>query len=810
MSLRKGKSIPEHHSSSSPDGEREKFTVKKTSSNKSSRRKSSSEEIKKVQIHISNTVLTINLEKDQTNSEHYSLSSFSEGKFKNFLTSSTKEVSLVYPEWLNSKQRDKYTSGLKNYLHAAQNSLVNQNTLTEEDYYYMAVVAYNYQDTTPLLRLDKNPKFSDKYYWLYLSHDDIFYPTMEVEMYRRRTITSIPLLNLKDRPLQYIEGNKQNMLMQYFVKEIETFPHRRIFYAKGYFLPIYAKASKENDCYLMNTNLGNIDKNLDNYSITTVNLCKAILKVGGIIAGGFANSIVNPVYGIHLLEPNIMLYNRINENEDEAFNTHEGNFGLLSGSCSLKQERNHFGGSTITISGFYDCCRVYFARYSDRAHIEKEIIAILDEDKELYAYYDLESELERLKDHILIKDGNLYQIVPHYTGDVDIFLTGDDYLIKNEIIINILLNATNNSSSQVQISEFATTFTVDKYTPKFQVIKRVYSKVEEILAGFDLDASRVALIFSQGEKEVVFLESYANAVEMGINPVVPSRQSETFNLRLVKYYSKGFRVYLPGNVLTRFKLTEWKDESKNHTCNELIAQRGAIFHKWKQLPWSDYEDKEDKELLNEELSEYIAEMKRRAKDIKHGIILPEMKDTLRLAKFVVKLANCNLASFTDRDDKFLHFRSLYRGIVRYITSLFWRYSDPGSQFTGSFNPTQLDYFLGRNKHIKVQIAPENKLVTPLKEIFPIVVVNIIVEYSNENIQNIHSNLLYFQQFVISGENSPDSMNKLLVQFNGGETLTPQTKSNLTYNSLYWMITAFEDDNNVYCGEEYFIPEEDEE
>lgn len=74
----------------------------------------------------------------------------------------------------------------------------------------------------------------------------------------------------------------------------------------------------------------------------------------------------------------------------------------------------------------------------------------------------------------------------------------------------------------------------------FQIIKRIYTNISEIMLGFDLDASCVC--YYSGK--IYFTNRFIRAIRYG-NLVDPDRQSDTYAKRLVKYVNYGYPVYIP-------------------------------------------------------------------------------------------------------------------------------------------------------------------------------------------------------------------------------------------------------------------------
>lgn len=77
---------------------------------------------------------------------------------------------------------------------------------------------------------------------------------------------------------------------------------------------------------------------------------------------------------------------------------------------------------------------------------------------------------------------------------------------------------------------------------KIQFILRLYNSIAQVISGFDIDACCVAY---DGE-QFYGMPRYLRSVNKGYILVDPERQSETYGVRLLKYYKRGFDIALPG------------------------------------------------------------------------------------------------------------------------------------------------------------------------------------------------------------------------------------------------------------------------
>lgn len=82
---------------------------------------------------------------------------------------------------------------------------------------------------------------------------------------------------------------------------------------------------------------------------------------------------------------------------------------------------------------------------------------------------------------------------------------------------------------------------------QIQIILRLYKSPAEILHGFDLPASKVLLVKNpSGVIEAWCTQSYLLCLKYNSIWTDPERQSQTYTIRLLKYYNKGFNVLLFG------------------------------------------------------------------------------------------------------------------------------------------------------------------------------------------------------------------------------------------------------------------------
>jgi len=167
--------------------------------------------------------------------------------------------------------------------------------------------------------------------------------------------------------------------------------------------------------------------------------------------------------------------------------------------------------------------------------------------------------------------------------DIDIFLynngnTEDNSYFVEETakqIINVIISDTDRRDVVVYQTKHSITIKVDNIT--YQIIKRVYVNIQEILLGFDLDSSAIGITEIDGIIEVIYLPRYEMAVKYGINVVNPKRKSFTYNHRLNKYTDRGFRPFIPGAIHKEdvYSNILYSSEVKKDTLADLIH---VVYH----------------------------------------------------------------------------------------------------------------------------------------------------------------------------------------------------------------------------------------
>jgi hypothetical protein len=132
-------------------------------------------------------------------------------------------------------------------------------------------------------------------------------------------------------------------------------------------------------------------------------------------------------------------------------------------------------------------------------------------------------------------------------SDVDIFLfalTPEEAIIKIDLVFAHLRQFGDTTTIR---SKHAVTFLQEHPRRAVQIVLRIYQSPAEVLAGFDVDCCSVAY---NGDKVWATPRS-RRALNGRLNVVDDTRQSPTYESRLLKYSVRGFAVVVPGFIHTK-------------------------------------------------------------------------------------------------------------------------------------------------------------------------------------------------------------------------------------------------------------------
>lgn len=264
-------------------------------------------------------------------------------------------------------------------------------------------------------------------------------------------------------------------------------------------------------------------------------------------------------------------------------------------------------------------------------------------------------------------------------------------------------------------------------TVKLQIIKRVYRSLPEIFVGFDLDASCAAYANLDGITGIYGCDHFLLAYRHGVNVVCPFRQSETYGYRLNKYMSKGFVPLVPDAIHlknTNLSSVVWTGDYKQHQLSELIAlqSQNSVVHVKQVSDYDeiDYDIIKSQGLFSEERLDRAEQLNLKPIGIlyqgKFFVDYGFVHDNMLTNEQLLDLVQQYGASFY-----YVLRQSKYHGETRYYFPFFstdllmsilsltgnlsgWRVTNPNSQITSSFHPTDYDYLSGWNVINKVTVV----------------------------------------------------------------------------------------------------------
>lgn len=210
---------------------------------------------------------------------------------------------------------------------------------------------------------------------------------------------------------------------------------------------------------------------------------------------------------------------------------------------------------------------------------------------------------------------------------------------------------------------------VDVGVRTFQLVARLYATPEEMLYGFDVQAAAVCLrLVAGGRVEAWGTASFFAAVAANAVWVDPERQSATYALRLLKYYARGWEVFLFGFDRKAHMIFP-PAERGGHSFGlaELMLYETQLFHHMDRREIGEWEHirrmRKSLSFPEGDRSDYHT--------IIPGEVL-ERREFRRRARYDVSDVE---GTFRPGD-------------------IAWKTRDPGSQVTGSFNPVKTPYYTG--------------------------------------------------------------------------------------------------------------------
>lgn len=230
-----------------------------------------------------------------------------------------------------------------------------------------------------------------------------------------------------------------------------------------------------------------------------------------------------------------------------------------------------------------------------------------------------------------------------YTNtDIDIFITAHNVVQLNDILrkICIYINETG-----FVIKKYDNDHCIDLYVMNnskkyhLQIIKRCYESLYQILMGFDLDSSCIAL----KNRNIYYNNRFEWAYTNNANMIRPTRQSKSYNYRLNKYFRRGFIPIGPFKIprdklISKVKL--WSNDDWHLNYHNIYG----LFMMTNFVKWYKHQKETD-------------------------------YDEMKLSKlYINEITGQQIVNELISDDK-------------------WKWHEPGTQVNGSFHPLKQDYFL---------------------------------------------------------------------------------------------------------------------
>lgn len=133
---------------------------------------------------------------------------------------------------------------------------------------------------------------------------------------------------------------------------------------------------------------------------------------------------------------------------------------------------------------------------------------------------------------------NLSKSTVLLSNDIDLFITSEDPDSIKKSIMYVYEKMTQLGLVHILRTKHAITFSIDKsFIPSIQIILRAYDSLEHALLGFDIDSCCIGF-----DGKLICSQRFLRAIKYGYNLVDTTRLSTTYELRLMKYYVRGFDI----------------------------------------------------------------------------------------------------------------------------------------------------------------------------------------------------------------------------------------------------------------------------
>lgn len=205
--------------------------------------------------------------------------------------------------------------------------------------------------------------------------------------------------------------------------------------------------------------------------------------------------------------------------------------------------------------------------YPEWSSVQKQVNNMINRVKNLC---DREIFPERFYDNYMIAGGSVASILHDKffasRQDIDVFIVAPDEDLRQEMKEQYHIDKTYIRQYKTKKFDFSTDKYVDEYEDReiriryndnvvsintnknyeIQVVKRFYKIFDQILHGFDVDASCVGVTF---DGRIWMTQRFRYAFMKNCLTVNINRLSRTYETRLAKYYRRGWDLYIPGTLV---------------------------------------------------------------------------------------------------------------------------------------------------------------------------------------------------------------------------------------------------------------------
>jgi len=143
---------------------------------------------------------------------------------------------------------------------------------------------------------------------------------------------------------------------------------------------------------------------------------------------------------------------------------------------------------------------------------------------------------------VLCGSGALWPCIKTYTpNDFDLFLYGESDIVQDQIKIKKIIDIIKEYKNNIVIYMVKGVITIISYVTIQIILRNRYYSISDILNSFDISCCKVAW----DGKYTYFTESAVFSITKKMNIVIPEQRSKTYEIRLKKYFDRGFALLFP-------------------------------------------------------------------------------------------------------------------------------------------------------------------------------------------------------------------------------------------------------------------------